>query len=159
MSPRPKTRTSGNSNRPLAEAISQYLDVPLTQATIRRFADMEVFVEILENVRGEDVFIKELIPHVDKTERTIANRSGRALEGFSQGGRGTTRIMFKHPELFCSAAPGGAGHATEKKISENDGRENENLKFSTGDNTWDLARAYAADPQPPIKILVHVGTE
>jgi endo-1,4-beta-xylanase len=105
------------------------------------------------------VFIKELIPHVDNTERTIANRNGRGLEGFSQGGRGTTRIMFRHPTLFCSAAPGGAGHATEKKISENDGRENENLKFSTGYNTWDLARAYAADPQPPIKILVHVGTE
>jgi len=48
---------SGNSNRPLAEAISRYLDVPLTQAAIRRFPDMEVFVEILENVRGEDVFI------------------------------------------------------------------------------------------------------
>lgn len=48
---------SGNSNRPLAEDISRYLDVPLTQAAIRRFSDMEVFVEIFENVRGEDVFI------------------------------------------------------------------------------------------------------
>ena len=46
-----------NSNRPLAEAISAYLKVPLTQASIRRFADMEIFVEILENVRGEDVFV------------------------------------------------------------------------------------------------------
>ena len=111
------------------------------------------------NAMGEDVFIKELIPHVDATERTIANRNGRALEGFSQGGRGTTRIMFRHPGLFCSAAPGGAGHATEKMISENEGRENENLKFSPGYNTWDLARAYAADSQPPLKILVHVGTK
>ncbi len=111
------------------------------------------------NAMGEDVFIKELIPHVDMTERTIAKRNGRALEGFSQGGRGTTRIMFRHPTLFCSAAPGGAGHATEKLISENDGRENENLKFSPGYNTWDLARAYAADPTPSIKILVHVGTK
>ena len=48
---------SGNSNRPLAEAIATYLDVPLTQADVRRFADMEVFVEIHENVRGEDVFV------------------------------------------------------------------------------------------------------
>ena len=46
-----------NSNRPLAEAISAYLNVPLTQASVRRFSDMEVFVEILENVRGEDVFV------------------------------------------------------------------------------------------------------
>ena len=48
---------SCNSNRPLAEAIATYLDVPLTTADVRRFADMEVFVEIHENVRGEDVFV------------------------------------------------------------------------------------------------------
>jgi ribose-phosphate pyrophosphokinase len=46
-----------NSNRPLAEAISTYLALPLTKASVRRFADMEIFVEIQENVRGEDVFI------------------------------------------------------------------------------------------------------
>ena len=48
---------SGNSNRPLAEAIAAYLDMPLTRADVKRFADMEVFVEIQENVRGEDVFV------------------------------------------------------------------------------------------------------
>ena len=48
---------SCNSNRPLAEAIATYLNVSLTQADVRRFADMEVFVEIQENVRGEDVFV------------------------------------------------------------------------------------------------------
>jgi len=48
---------SGNSNRPLAEAISAYLNVPLTHSAIRRFSDMEIFVEVLENVRGEDVFV------------------------------------------------------------------------------------------------------
>ena len=46
-----------NSNRPLAEAIASYLNKPLTKADIRRFADMEVFAEIQENVRGEDVFV------------------------------------------------------------------------------------------------------
>ncbi len=46
-----------NSNRPLAEAVCAYLNLPLTKASVRRFADMEVFVEILENVRGEDVFV------------------------------------------------------------------------------------------------------
>jgi ribose-phosphate pyrophosphokinase len=46
-----------NSNRPLAEAIGAYLELPLTKASVRRFSDMEVFVEILENVRGEDVFV------------------------------------------------------------------------------------------------------
>jgi ribose-phosphate pyrophosphokinase len=46
-----------NSNRPLAEAISTYLNLPLTKASVRRFSDMEIFVEIQENVRGEDVFV------------------------------------------------------------------------------------------------------
>src|SRR6266576_1028419 len=46
-----------NSNRPLAEAISAYLGLPLMKASVRRFSDMEVFVEIHENVRGEDVFV------------------------------------------------------------------------------------------------------
>ena len=46
-----------NSNPPLSEAISEALDLPLTVASIRRFSDMEVFVEIQENVRGEDVFV------------------------------------------------------------------------------------------------------
>jgi ribose-phosphate pyrophosphokinase len=48
---------SGNSNRTLAAAIAQYLDMPLTKAQVRRFADNEVFVTIDENVRGEDVFV------------------------------------------------------------------------------------------------------
>jgi ribose-phosphate pyrophosphokinase len=46
-----------NSNRPLAEAIAEYLTMSITKASIRRFSDMEVFVEIHENVRGEDVFV------------------------------------------------------------------------------------------------------
>lgn len=46
-----------NSNRPLAEAVASALGMPLTQASVRRFADMEIFVEIHENVRGEDVFV------------------------------------------------------------------------------------------------------
>jgi ribose-phosphate pyrophosphokinase len=48
---------AGNSNRPLAEAIAQYLKLPFTKAQVRRFADMEVFVEIQDNVRGEDIFV------------------------------------------------------------------------------------------------------
>jgi ribose-phosphate pyrophosphokinase len=48
---------TGNSNRPLAEAISAVLNMPLTKASVRRFSDMEIFVEIDENVRGEDVFL------------------------------------------------------------------------------------------------------
>ncbi|MFY7961340.1 MAG: ribose-phosphate pyrophosphokinase [Elsteraceae bacterium] len=48
---------TGNSNRPLAEAICAVLNLPLTRASVKRFSDMEIFVEIHENVRGEDVFV------------------------------------------------------------------------------------------------------
>jgi ribose-phosphate pyrophosphokinase len=48
---------TGNSNTQLAQAIADYCDLPLTKASVRRFADEEVFVEIQENVRGEDVFV------------------------------------------------------------------------------------------------------
>ncbi|MDA0587241.1 MAG: alpha/beta hydrolase-fold protein [Planctomycetota bacterium] len=114
----------------------------------------------MKNGMGEDVFVKELIPHVDATYRTIGKRAGRGLEGFSQGGRGTTRIMFKHPHLFGSAAPGGAGHSTEKRISEENGKESENLIFTPGDNTYDLAREFAKlNPRPKLPILIHVGTK
>ncbi len=48
---------AGNSNRALAQAIADYLNLDLTRCNVRRFADMEIFVEVLENVRGEDIFL------------------------------------------------------------------------------------------------------
>ncbi len=77
---------AGNSNRPLAEAIAQYLKLPFTKAQVRRFADMEVFVEIQENVRGEDMFViqstsyptndnlMELLIIIDALRRASARR-------------------------------------------------------------------------------------
>src|SRR6202795_2470165 len=77
---------TGNSNRPLSEAIGQYLHAPFTNAVVRRFADMEVFVEIQENVRGEDMFViqstsfpandnlMELLIMIDALKRASAKR-------------------------------------------------------------------------------------
>src|SRR5260221_9611359 len=77
---------TGNSNRPLAEAISARLSLPLVKANIRRFSDNEIFVEILENVRGEDVFIiqstsfpandhlMEMLITIDALRRSSARR-------------------------------------------------------------------------------------
>ena len=77
---------AGNSNRPLAEAVAAYLNLPMTKCSVRRFADMEVFVEIQENVRGEDVFIvqstsfptndhlMELLIIIDALRRASARR-------------------------------------------------------------------------------------
>ena len=77
---------AGNSNRPLAEAIAAYLQTPLARCIVRRFADMEIFVEIQENVRGEDVFViqstsapandhlMELLILIDALKRASARR-------------------------------------------------------------------------------------
>ena len=77
---------AGNSNRPLAEAVSASLNLPMVEASIRRFSDMEEFVEIEENMRGEDVFIiqstsfpandnlMELLVCLDALRRASASR-------------------------------------------------------------------------------------
>ncbi|MEQ1687212.1 MAG: ribose-phosphate pyrophosphokinase [Sphingopyxis sp.] len=54
---------SGNANLPLADAVATYLGVPLTDCSVRRFADDEIFVEIHENVRGEDMFLIQSTSH------------------------------------------------------------------------------------------------
>jgi endo-1,4-beta-xylanase len=115
----------------------------------------------LKQGMGESVFVQELLPHIDTTYRTWGTREGRALEGYSQGGRGTTRIMFKHPELFLSVAPGGSGYGPEKHIQENNGYESEKLRFlPLGYNAWDLAKAFAArQDRPALNILVWDGTK
>ena len=83
-----------NSNRPLAEAVAASLNQPLTRASVRRFADMEVFVEIQENVRGEDVFViqstsfpandnlMELLIMLDALRRSSARRKTAVIPYF-----------------------------------------------------------------------------
>ena len=85
---------AGNSNLPLAQAIAGYLEIPLTQSNVRRFADEEIFVEILENVRGEDVFVlqstaypvndnlMELLIMIDALRRASAKRITAVLPYF-----------------------------------------------------------------------------
>ena len=77
---------AGNSNRPLAEAICAYLKLPMTKGQVKRFADLEIFVELQENVRGQDVFIvqstsfpandnlMELLILIDALKRSSARR-------------------------------------------------------------------------------------
>lgn len=54
------------------------------------------------NVMAETTIIRELIPHIDQTYRTIASREGRCIEGFSMGGLGAMYFALKYPEMFCS---------------------------------------------------------
>ncbi len=88
---------TGNSNRPLAEAISAFLNLPLTKASVRRFSDMEIFVEIDENVRGEDVFliqstsyptndnVMELLVAMDALRRGSARRITAVIPYYGYG--------------------------------------------------------------------------
>jgi ribose-phosphate pyrophosphokinase len=85
---------AGNSNLPLARDIASYLELPLTDASVRRFADDEIFIEIHENVRGEDVFIlqstsfpandnlMELLITIDACRRASAKRITAVLPYF-----------------------------------------------------------------------------
>src|SRR4028118_633747 len=85
---------AGNSNLPLVKDIAAYLDLPITAASVRRFADEEIFVEILENVRGEDVFVvqstsypandnlMELLICIDALHRASAKRITAVLPYF-----------------------------------------------------------------------------
>jgi ribose-phosphate pyrophosphokinase len=85
---------TGNANIPLVQAIAKYLEIPMTEASVRRFADEEVFVEIHENVRGEDVFViqptsypandnlMELLICIDALKRSSAKRITAVLPYF-----------------------------------------------------------------------------
>jgi len=85
---------TGNSNRALALAVSDYLELPLTDCTVKRFADKEVYVEVHENVRGEDVFVlqstsfpandnlMELLIVIDALRRSSARRITAVLPYF-----------------------------------------------------------------------------
>jgi len=85
---------TGNSNRALAEAVASYLELPLTDCTVKRFADKEIYVEVHENVRGEDVFIlqstsfpandnlMELLILTDALRRSSARRITAVLPYF-----------------------------------------------------------------------------
>ena len=121
---------AGNSNKPLAEAISAYLNIPLTQVNLKRFSDMEIFVEIMDNVRGEDVFfiqstcfptndnLMELLIAIDALKRGSAGRItavipyyGYARQDRKTGGR--TPITAKLVADLITAAGADRVLATE----------------------------------------------
>ncbi len=95
---------AGNSNRPLAEAIAQNLGMPLVKASIKHFADQEIFFEVSENVRGEDAFIiqptsfpandtlMELLVMIDTLRRASARRITTVIPyfGYARQDRKTT---------------------------------------------------------------------
>ncbi len=117
--------------------LSQHVDAAIAAGKVQPF--IVIFVNGLKNgmyvdwkdgsAPIETMIVRELVPHVDATYRTIANRQGRLLDGFSMGGYGAARLGFKFPELFASASLMGAGplqvdlegnapRATKKRASD-----------------------------------------
>jgi enterochelin esterase-like enzyme len=88
---------------------------------------------------AESTVMKELIPHIDATYRTIAARHGRCIEGFSMGGRGSTHLAMKYPEMFCSLfnQAGNVPHTSEMG--------------AVGANEWPVSY-HGTDPQ---RLIAH----
>ena len=99
---------TGNSNRALSRAIASYLELPLADCTVKRFADQEIYVEIHENVRGEDVFIlqstsspadgnlMELLILTDALRRSSARRITAVIPYFGYA-RQDRRVIGRTP--------------------------------------------------------------
>jgi hypothetical protein len=106
----------------------------------------------------EDVMIKDLIPHVDSTYRTMADRAGRAIEGFSMGGFGSLRLGFKFPNLFGTVS-GLAPSINEMKdepdcIIEPFGHDQ---AFYDGVGPWTIVKQHAAEIRGRTTVRLLVG--
>ena len=103
---------AGNSNRPLADAICTAMKLPLTKSIVKRFADMEVFVEIHENVRGEDVYVLQStsFPANDNLMETAdPRRCAEAVLGPAHhGGDALLRLRAAGPQA-------GSAHADHRQ--------------------------------------------
>jgi S-formylglutathione hydrolase FrmB len=98
-------------------------------------------------VMGETTVIRELIPLIDATYRTIADRSGRCLQGFSMGALGASKLACKYPDLFCSLAAyaGGMKRLGERFRADQTSPNGGYSKKYLGDDVanWDANDAFA----------------
>ena len=113
---------AGNSNLPLAKSISDYLEIGLTEASVRRFADEEIFVEINENVRGEDVFVvqstsypandnlMELLICIDALRRASAKRITAVVPYFGYARQDRKPGPRTDCRSGCRKSPGSGRH-------------------------------------------------
>jgi len=114
------------------------------------------------SVMGETAVIKELIPHVDQTYRTIAKKGGRAVEGFSKGGQGALLFAFKYPEMFSSAIGYAAGLATGAELQKElpavfKQMHNDDVAQFDSTSAWFFARKNAEKLGKDIAISIVLG--
>ncbi len=108
---------------------------------------------------AETMMIKELIPHIDATCRTLADRQARCIEGFSMGGRGSTHLAMRFPELFASLfnQSGNVYHVSDVSKAPNSylGSDPERLKANDPYRNLEKNLAYI---QANLRIQVACGT-
>jgi enterochelin esterase-like enzyme len=117
----------------------------------------------------ETIVIKELLPNIDATFRTIATREGRILEGFSMGGYGAARLGFKYPQLFGAvsilaggpldldfAGPRAAGNPAERERILN-GTFGGDLEFYRSQHPITVAQRQADAVRDKVRVRVAVG--
>jgi len=114
------------------------------------------------SVMGETVVIKELIPHIDATYRTIAERRGRAVQGFSKGGQGALLYAFKFPELFSSVIGYAAGLASGAELKKElpavfKQMHGDSVEQFDATSAWAFARSNAAKLKTGIAIAIVIG--
>jgi S-formylglutathione hydrolase FrmB len=114
----------------------------------------------------ESIMMTEFVPHIDASYRTIADRTGRCIEGFSMGGRGSTRLAMKYPEMFCSlfCQAGNVPHLLET-FDETSAADRASLLLGADRANWEANDVYAvsarnkAKIKKNIRILVACGTK
>ncbi len=109
-------------------------------------------------IRSDTAIIKELIPHIDATYRTVAVKEGRAIEGFSMGGQGAVLFAFKYSELFTSVIGYGAGLASGAELQKElpavfKKMHNDDIAQFDSTSAWAIVRSNAD------KIRGHVAIE
>jgi endo-1,4-beta-xylanase len=94
--------------------------IPPMMMVLVNGANFSMYGDSFDNsIMAKTAFIKELVPHIDNTYRTIPTREGRAIEGFSMGGYGAIKLACEYPEMFSSVVSyAGALHTMESLSSK-----------------------------------------
>jgi endo-1,4-beta-xylanase len=113
-------------------------------------------------IMSDTAIIKELIPHIDATYRTIADRSNRAIEGFSMGGQGALLFAFRYPEMFCAVCGYGAGLARGAELQKElpavfKKMHNDNIEQFDHTSAWFYAKENADRIRGKVAIKLGLG--
>ena len=105
----------------------------------------------------ESVIVKDLIPHIDRTFRTVANRRARAVEGFSMGAWGAAHLAFKYPDLFCAATLISAPMHSNETFPQPDVPFFRNARAFYAEDPVTLARRNAAGLREKVRTRILIG--